>query len=396
MDINSLILNNLNYSVILFDENLVLKFLNLPAQELTGYSDRFLNGITLGRFFNNNAYIEEKVKSVMQTGEGFIEFEYKFQNKYHNQARYVILEISKITDGDNPHLLVSLKDITRFKEMDNNIKSEEKIEDLSRFIAEMAHEIKNPLGGIKASAAYLKKKLGGSKSNGVKGFNGPDGFSGSDLNNFLEIIIKESERINNLIEELLALSKKHKTKTSAVNINKIINEIIIMEQAEFSAKNIEVVKEFDPSLPKIYASESALIQVFLNLLKNSVDAVNAAKVSEAVKALDAAKTVNNKRMGSMKNMEKRAGNTAGKIKIITKIDYTRNNPKFIKIEFIDDGCGISKSDMNNLFVPFFTTKEKGTGLGLAISQKIMHEHGGFIDISSTKNRGTTVSVYIPV
>ena len=411
MGINSLILNNLNYSVILFDENLVLKFLNLPAQELTGYSDRFLNGITLGRFFNNNAYIEEKVKNVMQTGEGFIEFEYKFQNKYlninniHNIAKYVILEISKITDGDKPYILVSLKDITRFKEMDNNIKSEEKIEDLSRFIAEMAHEIKNPLGGIKASAAYLRKKFGGSKSNGVKGFNelngsdGFNGFNGSDLNNFLEIIIKESERINNLIEELLALSKKHKTKISAVNINKIINEITIMEQAEFSAKNIEVIKEFDPSLPEIYASENALIQVFLNLLKNSVDAVNAAKASEAAKAANYKSTESMKNIKSIKSIKKRwgyVGNTAGKIKIITKIDYTRNNPKFIKIEFIDDGCGISKNDMNNIFVPFFTTKEKGTGLGLAVSQKIMHEHGGFIDISSAKNRGTTVSVYIPI
>ena len=187
------------------------------------------------------------------------------------------------------------------------------------------------------------------------------------MNNFLEIIIKESARINNLIEELLALSKKHKIKTSAVNINKIINEIIIMEQAGFSAKNIEVIKEFDPSLPKIYASENALIQVFLNLLKNSVYAVSAAA--------------------------KPAGGT---IKIITKLDYTRNNPKFIKIDFIDNGCGISKNNMNNIFVPFFTTKEKGSGLGLAVSQKIMHEHGGFIDISSVKNRGTTVSVYIPI
>jgi two-component system nitrogen regulation sensor histidine kinase GlnL len=281
----------------------------------------------------------------MQTGEGFIEFEYKFQNK--KQTRYVILEISKVIDENRSHLLISLKDITRFKEMDHNIKSEERIEDLSRFIAEMSHEIRNPLGGIKASAAYLKRK-----------FNEPD------LNNFLEIIIKESSRINNLIEDLLALSKKHKIKTSAVNINKIINEIIIMGQAEFSAKNIEIIKEFDPSLPVVHASESALIQVFLNLIKNSVYAI-----------------------------KKRAGGT---IKIITKLDYTRNNPKFIKIEFIDNGCGISKSDINNIFVPFFTTKEKGSGLGLAVSQKIIHEHGGFIDISSVKNRGASVSVYIPI
>ncbi len=344
-DISNLILNNLNYSVIIFDENLVLRFLNLQAQELTGYSDRFLNNIRLSRFFDNGAYIEEKVKNVMQTDEGFIEFEYEFRNR--NRTRYVILEISKIIEENTFYILVSLKDITRFKEMDHNIKNEERIDDLSRFIAEMSHEIRNPLGGIKASAAYLKRK-----------FNEPD------LNNFLEIIIKESSRINNLIEDLLSLSRKHKIKSAAVNVNKIINEIIIMEQAEFSSKNIEIIKEFDPSLPGIYGSENALIQVFLNLIKNSIYAEKKPK-----------------------------GNI---IKIITKLDYTRNNPKFIKIDFIDNGCGISKSDMKNIFVPFFTTKEKGSGLGLALSQKIIHEHGGFIDISSVKNRGTTASVYIPI
>ena len=132
MDTTNLILNNLNYSVILFDENLVLKSLNLPAQELTGYSERFLNNLTLSRFFNNNAYIEEKVKNVMETGEGFIEFEYKFQNKNQNRTRYVILEISKIISENKSYLLISLKDITRFKEMDHNIKNEERIEDMSR------------------------------------------------------------------------------------------------------------------------------------------------------------------------------------------------------------------------------------------------------------------------
>lgn len=345
MDINSLMINNLNYSLILFDENLVLKYLNLPAQELTGYSDRFVNNITLDLFFNNNRYIEEKVKNVLRTGEGFIEFEYEFKNK--KQIKSVILEISKIADEKTFYILISLKDITRFKEMNHNFKNEEKIEDLSRFIAEMSHEIRNPLGGIKASASYLKRK-----------FNEPG------LNNFLEIIIKESERINNLIEDLLALSKKHRIKNSHVNINKLINEIIIMEQVEVTDKNIEIIKEFDLSLPKISASENALTQVFLNMFKNSVYAI-----------------------------KKPVG---GIIKIITKLDYTRNNPKLLKIEFIDNGCGINKTDMKNIFVPFFTTKEKGSGLGLAISQKIIHEHGGFIDISSVKNRGTAVSVYIPI
>lgn len=355
MDMNSLILNNLNYSLILFDEDLTLKFLNLPAQELTGYSDTFLNSINLGRFFYNNKYIEEKAEEVIKTGEGFIDFEYKFINKNHNR-RVVILEISKIADEAGFYIIISLKDITRFKEMDNNIKNEERLKDLSRFIAEMSHEIRNPLSGIKASASYLKRKFNEISSDlpvNIK-----------DLNNFLEIIIKEIGRINNLIEDLLSLSKKHRTKIEKVNINKAVNEIILVENEALENKNIEVIKEFDPSLPKIYASENALKQVFLNTLKNSIEAVKP--------------------------------QTKGLIKIITKMDYTRNSPKFLKIEFIDNGCGIGKKDMENLFVPFFTTKEGGSGLGLAISQKIIYEHNGFITLDSIKNHGTTVTVYLPI
>ena len=355
MSIDNLIFNNLNYSLILFDENLTLKFLNLPAQELTGYSDKFLNNISLSNFFYNNRYVEEHASEVIKTGEGFIDFEYKFINKNHNR-RVVILEISKITDEDKFYVIISLKDITRFKEMDNNIKNEERLNDLSRFIAEMSHEIRNPLGGVKAAASYLKRKFD------QEALDLPTDIK--DLNNFLEIIIKEVGRINNLIEDLLSLSKKHKIKSEKININKVVNEIILIENEALGNKNIEVIKEFDPSLPKIYASENALKQVFLNTLKNGVEAIK----PEA----------------------------KGIIKIITKLDSTRNSPKFLKIEFIDNGCGIGKKDMKNLFVPFFTTKEKGSGLGLAISQKIIYEHNGFINIDSVKNHGTTVSIYIPI
>jgi len=354
MDINNLILNNLNDSLILFDEHLVLKFLNLPAREFTEYSDKFLNGVDLSRFFYNNKYIVEKVHEVIKTGEGFIDFEYKFINK-NNSKRVVILEISKITSEDEFYVIISLKDITRFKEMDDNIKNEEKLKELSGFIAEMSHEIRNPLSGIKASASFLKRKFS------EIALDLP--IKIGELNNFLDIIIKEISRINKLIEDLLSLSKKHKTKIEKVNINKAVNEVILMENKALGDMNVEIIKEFDPSLPKVYASESALKQIFLNTLKNSIEAIKP--------------------------------QAKGLIKVITKLDYTRHSPKFLKIEFIDNGCGISKKDIKNLFVPFFTTKEKGSGLGLAISQKIIYEHNGFITVDSIKNRGTTVTVYLP-
>lgn len=341
-----LILNNINYSVVLFDEGLTLKYLNLPAQELTGYSDKALKGITMEKLFRTNPYIAEKTSEVVRSGEGFVDFECKFENGI-GQIKFVILEISKIPLESGFNVLVSLKDVTRIRELEKNFVSSERIEDLSRFIAEMSHEIRNPLGGIKASASYLKRKL-----------------DNPEFNKFLEIIINESGRINNLIEDLLALSRKHKVKISPVNINKVINEILIMEQAVFVEKNVKIIKEFDPSLPAVHGSENALRQVFLNLIRNA---------------------------------EQSGGKSKGvMLKIITKVDYARNNPKLIKIDFSDNGCGIGKADMKNIFMPFFTTKENGSGLGLAVSRKIIMEHGGFIDMESAKNKGTTVSVCIPI
>ncbi|MHB8292966.1 MAG: two-component system sensor histidine kinase NtrB, partial [bacterium] len=226
----------------------------------------------------------------------------------------------------------------------------------SRFIAEISHEIRNPLGGVKASASYLKKRIIEEQDSLPESL--------KELTQFTEIIVKEINRINFLIEDLLALSKNHKINAEMINVNKIINEIIEIETAMNADKNIKFIKEFDPSLPEIFASDGALKQVFLNIIKNSIVAIQ------------------NKNKGF--------------IRITTRIDAERNSPKFIKIILSDNGTGISKKDLNKLFEPFFTTKEKGTGLGLAISQKIIFEHSGFIDIKSIKNKGTDVIVYLPV
>lgn len=357
MDKQYSVLNNLNFSIILFDRTLSLDFINPSAQELTGISDRFVKNIKAEEFFANNPYIYEKINDVFENGEGFIDFEYEFINR-NLVKRFVLLEISRISTGNSSYISVTMRDVTRFKEMESHVKDKEKLQDLSGFIAEMSHEIRNPLGGVKAAAAYMKKKID------EAGKAHPVDFR--NFNNFLEIIIKETGRINSLMEDLLSLSKKHKLRTEKVNINKVINEILMLQTKVMDDNNITVVKEFDPSLPYIYGSRNALKQVFLNAIRNAFDAV----------------------------LE---GRSSGRdIKIATKIDSARNSPKFIKIDFIDNGSGIKKSDMKKLFVPFFTTKEKGSGLGLAVSRKIVYEHNGFIEIKSEKGSGTAVSFYLPV
>ncbi len=368
MDTRYIILNNLSYSLILFNDELKIEFLNLSAQELTGYSETYAKKLTLNQFFYNNKYITGKIENVINTGEGFIDFEFEFVDKGF-KTRVVMLEISKIYEAEKFYLLVVMKDMTRFKEMDNNIKNEEKLNDISRFIAEISHEIRNPLAGVKASASYLKKKIGEAVLNTDELSSTynilPSNFKPLNLKEllrFAEIIVKEINRINILIEDLLSLSKKHKINAGKININKIINEVIELEKNNTDSRSIEFIRQFDPSLPEVYASEDAMKQVFLNVFKNAVF--------------------------SVKNK--------GFVKVVTRMDPVRNSPKFIKINFIDSGVGISKKDIKKIFDPFFTTKEKGTGLGLAICRKIIFEHNGFINVDSIKNKGTDVAIYLPV
>ena len=134
-------------------------------------------------------------------------------------------------------------------------------------------------------------------------------------------------------------------------------------------KSLHIIKVYDPSLPQVLGDKEHLIKVFLNLIKNSIEAVD--KNGEIM--------VNTKMLTDFHLVEE--GYKGGKM---------------ASVEIKDNGCGISKENMEKIFTPFFTTKARGSGLGLALSFRIIKEHGGFFKIDSTTGKGTVVSIFLPI
>jgi two-component system nitrogen regulation sensor histidine kinase GlnL len=182
-------------------------------------------------------------------------------------------------------------------------------------------------------------------------------------------MLKEAQRVNRIVEELLDLASPRKLQQVPTNIHRILGDIILLQKRSTAGKEILFRKNFDPSIPPILADEGLLTQLFLNLIKNAVEAVGD------------------------------TGTVRVTSRIVSEYSMTQKGERrsrMVAVEVTDDGAGISKEQQEQLFTPFFTTKNKGTGLGLAICHKIVAEHRGMIKVESEPGKGTTFSVMLPL
>ncbi len=214
---------------------------------------------------------------------------------------------------------------------------------ISAFLKGLLHELRNPLAGIKGSAELMLK---------LKKFD-------KDL---AEVLLREIERVERLINNINKSFDFSGINIKEVNIHKIINKILILLKKEIESKSIEVEKQFDPALPKIAVDEDRITQAFLNVIKNSIDALR-------------------------ENRKKT---------LVIKSGCSLKLRNFIFISFADTGKGMNSDELENLFTPFYTSKENGTGLGMYITKEIIESHGGKIEVSSKESEGTTVTVFLPI
>jgi len=179
-----------------------------------------------------------------------------------------------------------------------------------------------------------------------------------------EIIIKEADRLRDLIDKFKRLEPFAKDSFELVDIHEILTEITFLESKSSNQNELNIIQNFDVSLPPISGDENSLKQVFLNIIKNA----------------------------------KEAGSSKVTIEISTRwiTDYKFKNENAISIDIKDNGAGISKEAIEKIFTPFYTTKKEGTGLGLFLAYQIIAKHGGAILVESEKGKGTTFRVYLPI
>lgn len=219
---------------------------------------------------------------------------------------------------------------------------------LGEMAAGLAHEIRNPLGAIKGAAQCLDPK----------NLPGEDG-------EFLEVIVEEVNRLNGVVTAFLDYSRPLKQHFNPSDINEVVTRTIRLIQNDIP-KQIELKMELSDAVHRVDADAEQLKQVLINLVQNAIQAIGEEKRGSIV-----VRTVRPERFSDFRHQD------------------------FVEIHVTDDGPGIPADQQLNIFVPFFTTKQKGTGLGLAICQRIVKNHGGNITVQSRVNEGTSFVIRLP-
>jgi two-component system sensor histidine kinase HydH len=229
------------------------------------------------------------------------------------------------------------------------MKERDRLAALGQMAAGLAHEIRNPLGSIKGAAQFLQPAAGQ---------------TGDSTKEFLDIIVEEVNRLNKIVSQFLDYARPYRGEQRPLEVNEVLKKTLQLIAKEQNS-SVEIVSRLADGLPPVRADAEQLLQVFLNLSLNALQAMP----------------------------------QGGQLLLSTSLRRaTRRGAAaaFLEVRFRDTGVGIPPGDLRNLFIPFFTTKEKGTGLGLPISQRIIENHGGTIEVRSQPSEGATFTVLLPV
>ena len=233
----------------------------------------------------------------------------------------------------------------------------EKMSAIGHLASGIAHEIRNPLNIIEGARYYLSSLF-------------TDGSKNVVAQEYLEYIQNEVVRTNRLIDSLLDFSKFQETNIEIININNVIENVLILSRKQLSDNKIKIKKNLDDNLPILKGDSNQLWQVVINLLMNSVQAIN-----------------------SIPDMNG-GGEIVVESGIYSKTDNNYMDHLYLKV--MDNGCGIKEKDLSSIFDPFYTNKPNGTGLGLAVSYKIVEAHSGSMLVTSEVGIGTSFMVELPV
>lgn len=329
--------------IVVKKDDLNILYCNSEFENIMEKSSKYILGNSLDKIFIHDLFFLSNIKDLLYEGYNFI---IKDRVKINN-IQYEVKCINCENFDDRITLFfceIQIKE--RFHFEDNSSKI------LNDTLAILGHELSNPITTIKIATDLIKKK------------------KIDDDNELLNIIKKEADRIINIFDNF-------KVSNSENNIKKKenIHEIIRFSLIKFIdvKKRIKIEEIFDPSLPHINVNRDTLIQVFDNILRNSVDA----------------SLLNNDSF--IRIFTKFKGGETIKIpNIVRKI-----KKKFINIRIIDNGGGIEPDKHNQIFLPFFTTKKKGSGIGLFLVKKIINDHDGDISIKSS-NGLTEVNINLPI
>ncbi len=343
------IIQSIGSGIIITEMNDTITYINRAGERMLGYTKEEVIGRPLSLFglkekqsmvpsFLNNPDDLDTRKEGWMTKRDHTEFPVGFAVNNHLSIR-----------GERIGKIVVFRDLTNVYKIQDEILRMDRLVSLGKLSSGIAHELRNPLAGIKTTAQALGEEMSGDDSR----------------REYLHRITKEIDRLNDLLKTFFSFAKPQNLNLVHCHIKDIINEIIPFLIKEIADKGIRFIETYHPQLPKIKVDRTQMHQVFLNLFLNAIQAMP----------------------------------NGGELKIEARPAIPRPSggltQNFIKVVISDSGRGIPPHIIQKIFDPFFTTKSKGIGLGLSITYQIIKKHGGTIKVDSQWEKGTSFVINLP-
>ncbi len=348
------ILESLATAVLLTDHSLKIIYANSAAEQLFNVSRSKLCLIKLTDLLDKGqkALLENIHHALKPRAQGFTASDITIIPEPHQSIKTDI-SVSHYA-GRGRGLVVEFKTLDYQQKMDQELARRSQHMAARDLIRSLAHEIKNPLGGIRGAAQLLEMSYG----------------KYPHLTDYTQVIIEQSDRLKNLVDKLLGPQRPNPL--TRCNIHYVIEKVMSLENMELSrGPRIRFVKDYDPSLPELMLDIDAMQQAILNIVSNAVHALTEAHVHHPQIHIQT-----RAQLGS---------------RIINGVKY----PSAVILSITDNGPGIPENIRETLFYPMVTSRASGTGLGLSIAQSIIERHNGFIECNSERGR-TVFRIILPL
>ncbi len=357
-------------TVVITDTDGKIEYVNSKFTQLTGYSFEESIGENPS-ILKSGKQSPETYRELWETITTGNEWRGEFCNKKKNGELYwELASISPIKNdkGVITNFIAVKEDITRRKQIEEELRITHKMSSIGRLSASVFHEILNPVNIISAHTQLLL--MGAAK--------------GSKTMEDLKSIQSEIDRIVNITNNLLKFSMKEDTETETIEVNSILKSTLVLIMPLLNLKKIKSITTFDEDMPEVKAHGSELRDVFLKLITNSIEAMPEGGTLTVVTQIA---------RSSELEIQRAEGEDTE-----LKTQYSRLKGDSVRITFADTGCGIAKENVDKMFEPFFSTKKeiKGVGLGLSSSYAIIDGYGGRISVESEDGKGTTFIIDLPV
>jgi two-component system nitrogen regulation sensor histidine kinase GlnL len=341
-------LENLSTGLVVLDERLAVVYANPAAEQMLGVSLQQLAGRALVSATPVLAPLDPLLRLAMQTGQGFARRSLAVTTPETADGRATLdcsVSMAESADG-GPELLLEFVDASRRVRIDRENALISQLEASRSMVRQLAHELRNPLGGIRGAAQLLHRQL---DSDAQKDYTG--------------LIIREADRLASLTAALLGPERPPRRET--LNVHELVEHVRQLAEAE-AGPEVQIERDYDPSLPQVSVDKGQIIQAMLNIAKNALVAMGA------------------------------QGRIVLRTRALTNETIGSSSYRLVAcVEIEDNGPGVPEEIRETLFYPLVTGRAGGSGLGLAVAQNLVGRHGGLIEFASRPGR-TVFRMLFPI